>query len=493
MLKHLSTAEKDKLTLPLACVTICLWVALAASLNESQLGDSLEQFIWAQSFEWGYWKHPPMSTWLLYGVLHVFGPSDLWTYVLSAVLYTVTLVATYKITALLFDADRAAWIALLLTLHYGFTRRAQLYNHNSVLVTFIAVTALLTLLALRDQKLWQWIATGAFAAFSILVKYQAIFPLLGIFVAIALADQFKKSKRGLLIASVIGLAILLPHIQWIFQSRFQTITYALNYVENSGFNARGERQISFMLTQVRYYLPMMFFLALLWAFDYASKKKQIHKKLPLSANQRAWIIGLVVIPLGLVLFTAMALGVKLQSHWGLQTTQFLSLCIAYWIYNKYGAISRAAIYTWLGVQVVAISIFVGQGIGLILYANSALAVRELPAKPMTAEALNFWKSQTQCPLKYISGVSSMSALLVAHAGTPIQALEDGDYKKSPWIHPDDLEKNGFLEVAISDVASSEPQSHSIKYSLTSHDAVNQATDKFLVLKYHAPTIGNCSR
>ncbi len=35
-----------------ACVlTVFAWVALAAGLNDSQLHDSLEQFVWGQGFE----------------------------------------------------------------------------------------------------------------------------------------------------------------------------------------------------------------------------------------------------------------------------------------------------------------------------------------------------------------------------------------------------------------------------------------------------------
>ena len=39
----------------LSVLTVWLWIGIAALLNDSQLNDSLEQFIWAQSLEWGYW------------------------------------------------------------------------------------------------------------------------------------------------------------------------------------------------------------------------------------------------------------------------------------------------------------------------------------------------------------------------------------------------------------------------------------------------------
>jgi 4-amino-4-deoxy-L-arabinose transferase-like glycosyltransferase len=401
------------------------------------------------------------------------------------VLYTITLVATYKITEILFDTERAAWVALLLTLHYGFTRRAQLFNHNAVLVAFIAVTVLLTLLAVRRQTLWFWFATGLFGGLSILVKYQALFPLAGIFVALALTGELKKSKRGLLLACTTALLVLMPHIDWIFASKFQTITYALNYVENSGFNSRGEHQLAFLITQIRYYLPMIFFIGLIWSAGYVNRGNH-RSHLPLTSYQRLWLLGLIGVPFAMVLFVSMALGVRLQGHWGLQTTQFLSICVAYWIFKKYGSIDKSKIYAWLSIQLIAIAIFIGQGLGLVLYANAALAVRELPAKQITADAMRFWQSKTTCPLEYLSGVSSMSAMLSAYSDTRLQVLEDGDFKKSPWIKPADIDANGYLEVSISDVPILNADTQSIPYNLASHDLISQSPTKYLVLKYHAP-------
>ena len=62
---NLIAFASPRVLLTLSCVTTWIWIFFATLLNESQLNDSLEQFIWAQSFEWGYWKHPPLSTWLM--------------------------------------------------------------------------------------------------------------------------------------------------------------------------------------------------------------------------------------------------------------------------------------------------------------------------------------------------------------------------------------------------------------------------------------------
>ena len=260
-----STPNAARHMLWLSIFTIWVWIGIAAFLNESQLNDSLEQFIWAQSLEWGYWKHPPVTSWLLYLPLHGLGPSPGWTYVLSALLYANTVLATHKIAELLFDADTATWAVVLLTLHYGFTRRAQLYNHNSVLIAFVAVTVLLTVYALRDQKTWQWMWVGLMAGLSTLVKYQALVAFLGVLVAIASAGKLKASARGLGWAGVVSVLTLTPHGLWLLEHDFKPVRYAMSFLADPDWMGTTQRQASFWVAQLRFHLPMLFFMALIGA------------------------------------------------------------------------------------------------------------------------------------------------------------------------------------------------------------------------------------
>ena len=66
---------------------VVLWILLAASTNSGQFADNVEQFVWAQSVETSYWKHPPLPTWLLSGLIHLFGIWPGWTYVLGGLCF----------------------------------------------------------------------------------------------------------------------------------------------------------------------------------------------------------------------------------------------------------------------------------------------------------------------------------------------------------------------------------------------------------------------
>lgn len=482
------TRHRPRLTLLLAFATVWLWIFLAAILNESQLGDSLEQFIWAQSFEWGYWKHPPLSTWLMYWAIHLIGPSHLWPYLLNAALYAITLYSTFKIAELLFNADIASLTVLLLTLHYGFTRRAQLYNHNSVLVCFIALTVLVTLLALRDDKFGQWALAGLLAGLSLLVKYQAILPLVGILVAIGLNNDFQKRAKGIFVAISVAFVTFSPHLYWVYETNFLPFSYGSNYLHHLDFEDRTERQLAFFFTQFRYYLPLIFFILLLQVFSFAKLTKHHGSRIYFNRRQRAWLIGLLGTPLILILFISFASGANLQGQWGMQSTQFLVLLVAPWLFHKFGSFTRGHLIVWGGVQLVALFIFVLQGTGVFLYNTHRSAIRELPAKLFVKEAYTFWTSHTDCPLLYLSGSSALSSIISAYSDQKIFVLEDSDFRKTPWIDNTQLIHHGYLEVSSSQTAVIDKDTKSVPYNVVSHESAYADSNLFLVMKFHGPTL-----
>jgi hypothetical protein len=471
----------------LSVLTVWLWIGIAALLNNSQLNDSLEQFIWAQSLEWGYWKHPPLTTWLMHVPLHIWGPHPAWPYVLSALVFAVTVVASFKITERLFDADGATWVALLLTLHYGFTRKAQLYNHNSVLIAFVALTVLATLYALRDQRTWQWLGVGLLAGLSLLVKYQAAVPLIGVLLAIAANGRLKQSANGLVWAGIICLAVLAPHVWWLTQHDFQALRYALRYLDEPDLNEQALRQGSFWVAQARYHLPMFFFVLILWAIRFVRPSPPLGPTAKSwSSEQKSWLVGLCIFPLGFIVFVSVAMGVRIQSQWGLQTTQFLTLALACWMLLKFGQLNARHMWAWALVQAVALFIFIGQGLGWILHANDRLAVRELPAGQMASRAMAFWNANTRCPLTYLSGDSAMSAMIAAYSGKNLRVLENQDPQLSPWIDLNDMKRSGYLEVAVQKEGLMAPDVLSIPYQLRSRQPASSDNSHHLVLKFHAP-------
>ena len=176
---------------------VVVWALWAAYFNTAQFGDNIEQFNWAQSLELGYHKHPPLPSWLLGSVIKLFGPSVYWAYVLATLCLLGTAVLTWLIGRELVGARVAAAAVVLWGLNMTFSQRVQLYNHNTVLVLWLAAAvwcAMRASRAARTAPLW-WLATGLAAGAAVLSKYQALVPLAGLLLALVGSGRLKRRAQ----------------------------------------------------------------------------------------------------------------------------------------------------------------------------------------------------------------------------------------------------------------------------------------------------------
>jgi 4-amino-4-deoxy-L-arabinose transferase-like glycosyltransferase len=278
---------------------VVLWALWAAHFNTAQFGDNIEQFNWAQSLELGYHKHPPLPSWALAATVRLFGPSIYWAYVLATLCLLGTATFTWLVGRRLIGDRVAAAAIVLWGLNLCFSQRVQLYNHNTVLVLWIAATAWFAMrsaLATRGQPLW-WIATGLTAAAAILSKYQAVVPLAGVVLALGWAGQLHRpaQRRGLLLAAAVLVLACAPHAVWVVHHDFSTLRYASDAVESSGLFERAGFVVSFFANQVRFSFPALLAIGLCrwwsWWHDHASPRSPTDAAI--APESRAWMFGLI--------------------------------------------------------------------------------------------------------------------------------------------------------------------------------------------------------
>src|SRR6476619_3444446 len=114
-----STARLGWHAAPLCAALIAVaWVVFMTQLNPAQFADSIEQYNWAHSLEWGYWKHPPLTTWLMRAVIFVVGASHWTSYVAAALCNVATIWFMWGLSLRLMPRAAAAFAILLLPLHH---------------------------------------------------------------------------------------------------------------------------------------------------------------------------------------------------------------------------------------------------------------------------------------------------------------------------------------------------------------------------------------
>jgi hypothetical protein len=449
-----------------AALAIGLWLTVASMSNSALLGDNVEQTIWAHSFEWGYYKHPPLPTWLLIGAARLLGPMWWLTNVLASLCLLGTAFATYALALRLVAPPVAQLTMLLWGLHLTLTWRVNLYNHNTVLMLLCALLALAVVTATQQRSVRHWQLAGVWAGLALLAKYQAVVLLAVLLLALVrgrhLADPLH--RRGALMAAVLAALVFSPHLVWLVLHDFLPLHYASTQLPQHWSWTGQFALLSFSLQQVRFFWPSL--AAILLCMVFLPRKTQTSNPAQVDTSERdrrGWVCFLTLGPLAIVLLIGLA-GTRLQNHWGMQTLQFACLGMASWLARR-----RAV----RPMQLLALAC----GLHLILLATvmqNLMQVREsgwqghadkfYPAGQLAQEALADWRLTTGCPLKYVVGPPFEAGSIAVFAGQNSLVFESGNPVASPWIDQADLQRRGALYVAYSSGVM--PRTATVQGSLT---------------------------
>ncbi len=428
-----------------------LWLLVAVHTHTALRGDNVEQTVWMHSLEWGYYKHPPLTTWLAVAAAAVLGHHWWLTNVLGWLCLVGTAVATYALALRLVPRRTAQLAIVLWGLHLTLTWRADLYNHNSVLVLLCALLAWAVVSATQERDERYWLLAGALAGAAMLAKYQAAVPIVVIMIALArggyLADPLH--RRGLFRAALLGSLLFAPHLFWLASHHFAPLQYASTQLPTSWSPTDQGALLGFTLQQLRLFWPALAGMLICMAFMRPAGV------LPLAADahrsvgdvqKMAWVRALSVGPIAMVLVFGLA-GTQLQNHWGMQTLQYCCLGLAAWLAPRSVVTPR---------QFLAIACAL-HGVLLAPVLQNLVEVNEsgwqgrgdkfYPGRQLATRALADWQRTTSCSLRYVVGPQFEAGTIAAFSGSNPLVFEEGKAIFSPWIDQRDVAQRGALYVA----------------------------------------------
>lgn len=336
-------------------VYLALWAVLPLWLHMRPPDDNNEQIEWAGHPAWGYSKHPPLPSLLLWLFARVFPSGIALTYALGALDVTVMLIAALLLARETLDSARA-WIGvLLITCITFYTRRLHFYNHNTALLAAYAVSLVCLWRAVRTERYGWWAAVGVCWAAGLLSKYQMIVGITSnlYFVWVSRSRESRRWLWGTLLAATTTAVLLIPHVLWLAAHSFAPMNYAAKYVAAAiSPTARLSNIAHFTANQITRVAPLGVILgALYWALrrqDIDPPGEAPNDAVPHGREMlavHAW--G----PLLIMVLLSLLFGVDLEMHWG---TAFLWV-LPLWLLATPGgrklAILRAR--TMLGVIAIA--------------------------------------------------------------------------------------------------------------------------------------------
>lgn len=409
----------------IALFQVAVWGVLSGTLAVAPPDDSLEQVLLSQELRMEYGKHPPMPTWLLYAANRLVGPSIGATYVLGALCSVATLLLLYAFARPLIGASRAALAAILLSNIEYMSAGTAYFNHNTVQMPLALLAIVLFHRALTRMRWVDWALFGAGCGLMMLTKFSAVVLFASFLAYLAWARRLSAAPvwNGLLVAAVVGFAVLLPYLLAVRGDSWSPNNYAIESVfpENAS-RIQGLKSVwGFASSQVSKVAPAL----LIFAFLRRGAQP------PAATSGQAVALGpfLTLVgfgPLVLTVVVASLTGAHLLVGWGATFHVLLTFWLVgsrpFAIEASPRTLGRAAIAS-VAVQIVLWALVTTHG-GRLPNLNPT----PHPVPPPTPTALagaarDLWARHCRAPLRYVLTDTHTGAALAVHYGGQPRVLD----------------------------------------------------------------------
>lgn len=444
-----SARDMGRLTLGFLIFHLLLWTVLATVSHRAPPWDNIEQLVWMQSLEWGYYKHPPFPTWWVHFWTLLLGRS-IWVTFFAAQLNVVMMLWLVWRIALLVTTPLRAFTATVMTsllVYHGV--HGIMANHNTLQLMPVGLLLWLTLLAVRQPQWWRWALVGAAAALCLLAKYSALIWLV-VLGAWLLAEPRMRSWRawsGPAIALAVMAVLVGPHVEWLLREGAPTLGYVNKAVngENDAVNlGHWARLGNFVVIQVLRALPMLLGLAGL----YLLLRRDSRLPAPALPKEPEWrfVSFMAIGPFVLTSVLGVA-GVRLGSAWAATFFILLGVYALRWIPMVGAArLAKATLAVGLAMELLLAS-GMAVGSGWLVDLSARPARSNFPALRLGRELDAIWAQRMPTlPLRLVVGETWLAGNVSVRSQHQPLVFIDADPGKSPWIRESMLNDCGALVV-----------------------------------------------
>ncbi len=308
---------------------LIFWTLIPSITNHNLPLDTIEALAWGSNLDWGFNKHPPMSAFFPEIFYQIFGPQDWVYYLLSQIFVIISFYYVFKFSKEILKNNLLSLISVLLIeaiYFYNFTTPE--FNVNVCQLPFWSLTVYYSwkIYSGKEIKFLDCFLVGLFAAFGFLSKYLFIYLLVSIDFLFIYLIFFKKERKfdfKYLITVEVFLVVLVPHLIWLNNNEFITITYGLarTGLEQSSFIDHIKFPLIFLLKQIGILIP---FLILSWLMV-----KKIKLNLKFQDKKLLFLLAINILPIILMFFTSLITGSKIRTMWMTPFYLFFGTLIVY--------------------------------------------------------------------------------------------------------------------------------------------------------------------
>ena len=308
---------------------LVIWVLIPTISNDNLPLDTIEALAWGSNLDWGFNKHPPLSAFAVEVFYQIFGNQDWAYYFLSQLFVVSTFFIIFKFSEDFFKNKIHCLISILLLegiFFYNFTTPE--FNVNVCQLPFWALTVYYCWKGLKQNDITSWLLFGLFAGLGILSKYLFIYLLIALDVFFIYLIIKRKFNFRCFVSLISFFIVLLPHLIWLIDNNYITVTYALHRtgIEDSNFFISHISFPSIFLgKQIGILIPffVMFFFII----------SKLKTKIKFKDKKLIFLIVINIVPIVLIFLTSLFMGAKIRTMWMTPFYLFMGVLLVY-IFQK---------------------------------------------------------------------------------------------------------------------------------------------------------------
>ena len=301
-----------------------IWVLVPSITNHNLPLDTIEALAWGSNLDWGFNKHPPLSAFAVEVFYQIFGSQDWAYYFLSQIFVITSFFVVWKFSEYFFQNKIYSLITvLLLEGIYFYNYTTPEFNVYVSELPFWALTVYYCWKGFEKNDYASWLLFGFFSGLGVLSHYLFIYLLCAMDVFFIYLIINKKINFKCLISYVPFLLVLLPHLIWLTENNYITITYALHRtgLSEPNFLDHFIHPLIFLGKQIGILAPFFLMVLLLVAklktnFNFKDKKL-------------LFLLTINIIPIILMFLTSMLMGVKVRTMWMTPFYLFFGVLLIY--------------------------------------------------------------------------------------------------------------------------------------------------------------------
>ena len=309
----LNKKSTDKLFYIFIIIHLILWTLVPSLTNNNLPLDTIEALAWGSNLDWGFSKHPPVSAFFAELFFQIFGNKDWAYYLLSQIFLVLSFFVVFKFSKEFFKNKIFGFLSILILEGiYFYNYTTPEFNVYISELPFWTLTVYYAYKAIFRNNFKDWVLLGFFGAIGFLSHYLFSYLLLSIiFFFIYIFFKNKKFNFKSLIALEIFIIVIIPHLIWLVENNYITITYGLHRTA-SGLNDKDLIDhiiypFSFLLKQIGILIPFWIMLFML-----VSKFKF---KLNFKDEKFLFLIFINFVPIILIAITSLLTGSKIKTMW----------------------------------------------------------------------------------------------------------------------------------------------------------------------------------